>query len=118
MWPRDSFFRFPGEIHIEFKKPIEPGLNMNDFMNKLEKEIYDFSECTYDKEIIEKTFFESKVPFIVEEPLAPELIIWQNMDFVNPKNKYSIWDRYGLLCFNYIAQVVFAILFSVALTEL
>jgi hypothetical protein len=83
-----------------------------------EKEIYDFSDCTYDKEIIEKTFFESKVPFIVEEPLAPELIIWQNMDFVNPKNKYSIWDRYGLLCFNYIAQVVFAILFSVALTEL
>ncbi len=41
VWPRDSFFRFPGEIYIEFKKPIEPGLNMNDFMNKLEKEIYD-----------------------------------------------------------------------------
>jgi 1-acyl-sn-glycerol-3-phosphate acyltransferase len=41
VWPRDSFLRFPGEICIEFKKPIEPGLNMNDFMNKLEKEIYD-----------------------------------------------------------------------------
>jgi len=41
VWPKDSFFRFPGEICIEFKKPIEPGLNSNDFMNKLEKEIYD-----------------------------------------------------------------------------
>jgi len=41
VWPRDSFFRFPGEICIEFKKPIEPGLDMNDFMIKLEKEIYD-----------------------------------------------------------------------------
>jgi 1-acyl-sn-glycerol-3-phosphate acyltransferase len=41
VWPRDDFLRYPGKIHIEFKKPIEPGLNLNDFMVKLEKEIYD-----------------------------------------------------------------------------
>jgi 1-acyl-sn-glycerol-3-phosphate acyltransferase len=41
VWPRDSFFRFPGEICIEFKKPIEPGLDIVDFMKILEKEIYE-----------------------------------------------------------------------------
>jgi 1-acyl-sn-glycerol-3-phosphate acyltransferase len=40
VWPRDSFFRYPGEICIEFKKPIEPGLSSSEFMSRLENEIY------------------------------------------------------------------------------
>jgi len=40
IWPKDSFFRYPGEINIEFKNPIMPGLSREEFMQKLENEIY------------------------------------------------------------------------------
>ena len=38
-WPRRKFFRYPGKMIIEFLKPIEPGLEAEDFSKILEQTI-------------------------------------------------------------------------------
>ena len=38
-WPPHGFTRRPGRIVVEFLPPIEPGLNKEDFMNRLEDRI-------------------------------------------------------------------------------
>ena len=38
-WPRQSFLRYPGTISMQFLPVIEPGLEMEDFRNRLESDI-------------------------------------------------------------------------------
>lgn len=38
-WRRNSFMRYPGKIIFEFLPPIEPGLNKQEFMTKLQDTI-------------------------------------------------------------------------------
>lgn len=38
-WAKSSFLRYPGKIIFEFLPPIEPGLNKQDFMEKLQNSI-------------------------------------------------------------------------------
>ena len=40
IWPKNSFIKYPGDIHISFLKPIEPGLEKNIFLKILEEKIY------------------------------------------------------------------------------
>ena len=40
VWPKNSFMKFNGDIHISFLEPIMPGLEKNQFMESLEKKIY------------------------------------------------------------------------------
>ena len=40
IWPKNSFFKHPGDIHIAFLDPIEPGLEKNIFVKILEEKIY------------------------------------------------------------------------------
>ena len=40
IWPKNSFLKYPGDIHVTFLKPIEPGLDKNAFIEILEKQIY------------------------------------------------------------------------------
>ena len=40
IWPKNSFIKYPGDIHISFLKPIEPGLEKNIFLKILEDKIY------------------------------------------------------------------------------
>jgi len=40
VWPKNGFVKYPGKITVCFLKPIKPGLNRNDFVKTLEKEIY------------------------------------------------------------------------------
>jgi len=40
IWPKGSFMKYSGVIHISFLEPIMPGLDSNDFLNKLENNIY------------------------------------------------------------------------------
>ena len=38
-WGKNSFMRYPGKIIFEFLPPIEPGLNKQDFMEKLQNNL-------------------------------------------------------------------------------
>ena len=38
-WKRNSFMRYPGKIIFEFMPPINPGLNKQEFMEKLQTEL-------------------------------------------------------------------------------
>lgn len=38
-WAKSSFWRYPGKIIFEFLPPIEPGLNKQEFMEKLQNSI-------------------------------------------------------------------------------
>ena len=38
-WSRNAFIKFPGTISIEFLPAIQPGLNRQEFMEKLEQQI-------------------------------------------------------------------------------
>ena len=40
IWPKGSFMKYSGVIHISFLEPIMPGLDSNEFLDKLEKNIY------------------------------------------------------------------------------
>tara|TARA_B100000029_G_scaffold398991_1_gene397601 strand:+ start:1187 stop:1894 length:708 start_codon:yes stop_codon:yes gene_type:complete len=41
VWPKHGLIKNPGKITVSFLKPIKPGLNRDDFIKKLEAEIYD-----------------------------------------------------------------------------
>jgi len=40
IWPKNSFLKYPGDIHISFLEPIVPGLEKNTFIKMLEQKIY------------------------------------------------------------------------------
>ena len=40
IWPKNSFMKFSGDIHISFLEPIMPGKDKNDFVKEIEKKIY------------------------------------------------------------------------------
>jgi len=40
IWPKNCFLKYPGDIHISFLEPIEPGLEKNTFVKMLEEKIY------------------------------------------------------------------------------
>ena len=40
VWPKHGIIKYPGKITVSFLKPIEPGLNRNDFIKNLETMIY------------------------------------------------------------------------------
>tara|TARA_B100001778_G_C18288589_1_gene494287 strand:+ start:40 stop:681 length:642 start_codon:yes stop_codon:yes gene_type:complete len=47
IWPKDSFMKYSGNIHISFLNPIMPGLEKKEFVSKLESEIYSETEKLY-----------------------------------------------------------------------
>ena len=40
IWPKNSFMKYSGDIHISFLEPIMPGKDKNDFIKELEDKIY------------------------------------------------------------------------------
>jgi 1-acyl-sn-glycerol-3-phosphate acyltransferase len=40
IWPKNSFIKYPGDIHVSFLEPIYPGLEKNAFLNTLQEKIY------------------------------------------------------------------------------
>ena len=40
IWPKNSFMKYSGDIHISFLDPIMPGKEKNDFVKEIEKKIY------------------------------------------------------------------------------
>ena len=40
IWPKNSFLKYPGDIHVSFLEPIKPGLERNIFLKILEEKIY------------------------------------------------------------------------------
>ena len=40
VWPKNSFLKYNYDIKISFLEPIEPGKDKNDFIKKLENNIY------------------------------------------------------------------------------
>ena len=40
VWPKSSFIKNSGDIHISFLEPIMPGKDKNDFVNEIEEKIY------------------------------------------------------------------------------
>ena len=40
VWPKNSFIKNSGDIHISFLEPIMPGKDKNDFMREIEDKIY------------------------------------------------------------------------------
>ena len=40
IWPKNSFMKYPGNIHISFLEPIKPGLEKTIFLKVLEEKIY------------------------------------------------------------------------------
>ena len=40
IWPKNSFLKYPGDIHISFLEPIKPGIEKNVFIKILEEKIY------------------------------------------------------------------------------
>ena len=41
VWPKHGIMKYPVKITVSYLKPIEPGLNRDDFIKNLESEIYD-----------------------------------------------------------------------------
>ena len=41
VWPKSGIIKYPGKITVSFLKPIEPGLNRDEFIRNLEIKIYD-----------------------------------------------------------------------------
>ena len=44
IWPKNSFIKYPGDIHVSFLEPIEPGLEKTFFIKMLEEKIYSETE--------------------------------------------------------------------------
>ena len=40
IWPKNSFMKYPGDIHISFLEPMQPGLEKTIFLKVLEQKIY------------------------------------------------------------------------------
>ena len=40
IWPKNSFIKNPGDIHISFLEPIIPGKNKDEFVKEIENKIY------------------------------------------------------------------------------
>ena len=40
IWPKSSFIKYAGDIHISFLEPIMPGKENNDFIKEIENKIY------------------------------------------------------------------------------
>ena len=40
VWPKNSFMKYAGDIHISFLEPIMPGKDKNDFIKEIEDKIY------------------------------------------------------------------------------
>ena len=40
IWPKNSFIKYPGDIHVSFLEPIYPGLEKNSFLSILQEKIY------------------------------------------------------------------------------
>ena len=40
VWPKKGIIKYPGKIIVSFLKPIEPGLNRDEFVKNLETKIY------------------------------------------------------------------------------
>jgi len=40
IWPKNSFMKYRGDIHITFLEPIEPGMEKKTFVKTLEEKIY------------------------------------------------------------------------------
>ena len=40
IWPKNSFIKNPGNIHISFLEPIMPGKNKDEFVKEIENKIY------------------------------------------------------------------------------
>ena len=40
IWPKNSFMKYSGDIHVSFLEPILPGKDKNEFINEIEKKIY------------------------------------------------------------------------------
>ena len=40
IWPKNSFMKFKGDIHVNFLEPIMPGLERNKFIEVIENKIY------------------------------------------------------------------------------
>ena len=40
VWPKNSFMKYNGDIHVSFLSPIMPGKNKADFIKELEEKIY------------------------------------------------------------------------------
>jgi 1-acyl-sn-glycerol-3-phosphate acyltransferase len=40
IWPKNSFLKYRGDIHVTFLEPIEPGMEKSTFIKVLEKKIY------------------------------------------------------------------------------
>ena len=40
VWPKNSFMKYSGDIHISFLEPIMPGKDKNDFIKEIEEKIY------------------------------------------------------------------------------
>jgi len=47
IWPKSSFIKYPGNIHISFLEPIKPGLEKSVFLKILEEKIYSETEKYY-----------------------------------------------------------------------
>ena len=47
IWPRNSFMKFKGNIHISFLEPIMPGMEKSEFVRQLENKIYSEIEKYY-----------------------------------------------------------------------
>ena len=41
VWPKKGIIKYPGKITVSFLEPIKPGLNRDEFIQILEKKIYD-----------------------------------------------------------------------------
>ena len=41
VWPKKGIIKYPGKITVSLLEPIKPGLNRDEFINILEKKIYD-----------------------------------------------------------------------------
>ena len=44
IWPKNSFIKYPGDIHVSFLEPIKPGLEKTVFLKILEEKIYSETE--------------------------------------------------------------------------
>tara|TARA_B110000211_G_scaffold162393_1_gene183537 strand:- start:342 stop:1049 length:708 start_codon:yes stop_codon:yes gene_type:complete len=44
IWPKNSFMKYPGNIHVSFLEPIEPGLEKKIFLKVLQERIYSETE--------------------------------------------------------------------------
>ncbi len=40
IWPKNSFLKYSGDIHVSFLEPIMPGKDRNEFIKEIEEKIY------------------------------------------------------------------------------